>query len=91
MLDLQWDKTDKVPGLSSLDADFFWYKNNGAIYLESADSLLSANGVIKKDVNINLFKSQFYIYPEQIDSEDKQWVVKGSDMLFDSDVVTLHP
>ena len=91
VLDLQWDKTDKVPGLSSLDADFFWYKNNGAIYLESADSLLSANGVIKKDVNINLFKSQFYIYPEQIDSEDKQWVVKGSDMLFDSDVVTLHP
>ncbi|AMN10310.1 protease [Alteromonas macleodii] len=91
VLDLQWDKTDKVPGLSSLDADFFWYKNNGAIYLESADSLLSANGVIKKDVNINLFKSQFYIYPEQIDSEDKQWVVKGSDMLFDSDAVTLHP
>ena len=78
VLDLQWDKTDKVPGLSSLDADFFWYKNNGAIYLESADSLLSANGVIKKDVNINLFKSQFYIYPEQIDSEDKQWVVKLS-------------
>ncbi|MEC9170891.1 MAG: DUF3971 domain-containing protein, partial [Pseudomonadota bacterium] len=91
VLDLQWDKTDKVPGLSSLDADFFWYKNNGAIYLESADSLLSANGVIKKDVNIKLFKSQFYIYPEQIDSEDKQWVVKGSDMLFDSDAVTLHP
>ena len=91
VLDLQWDKTDKVPGLSSLDADFFWYKNNGAIYLESADSLLSANGVIKKDVNINLFKSQFYIYPEQIDSEDKQWVVKGSDMLLDSDAVTLHP
>ena len=91
VLDLQWDKTDKVPGLSSLDADFFWYKNNGAIYLESADSLLSANGVIKKDVNINLFKSQFYIYPEQIDSEDKQWVVKGSDMLFDSDAVTLRP
>ncbi|CAI3926811.1 MAG: YhdP family protein [Pseudomonadota bacterium] len=91
VLDLQWDKTDKVPGLSSLDADFFWYKNNGAIYLESADSLLSANGVIKKDVNIKLFKSQFYIYPEQIDSEDKQWVVKGSDMLFDSDAVTLRP
>ncbi|MEE3222041.1 MAG: YhdP family protein [Pseudomonadota bacterium] len=91
VLDLQWDKTDKVPGLSSLDADFFWYKNNGAIYLESADSLLSANGVIKKDVNIKLFKSQFYIYPEQIDSEDKQWVVKGSDMLLDSDAVTLHP
>ncbi|WP_334021010.1 YhdP family protein [Alteromonas sp. S015] len=91
VLDLQWDKTDKIPGLSSLDADFFWYKNNGAIYLESADSLLSANGVIKKDVNINLFKSQFYIYPEQVDSEDKQWVVKGSNMLLDSDAVTLHP
>lgn len=91
VLDLQWDKTDKVPGLSSLDADFFWYKNNGAIYLESADSLLSANGVIKKDVKINLFKSQLYIYPEQVDGAEKQWVVKGNDMLLDSDAVTLHP
>ena len=91
VLDLQWNKTDKVPGLSSLDADFFWYKNNGAIYLESADSLLSANGVIKKDVKINLFKSQLYIYPEQVDGVEKQWVVKGNDMLLDSDAVTLHP
>jgi len=91
VLDLQWNKTDKVPGLSSLDADFFWYKNNGAIYLESADSLLSANGVIKKDVKINLFKSQLYIYPEQVDGAEKQWVVKGNDMLLDSDAVTLHP
>ncbi|MFZ8201262.1 YhdP family protein [Alteromonas portus] len=91
VIDLQWDKTDKIPGLSSLDADLFWYKNNGAVYLESKNSVLSANGVIKKDININQLKSQFYIYPEQHDSEAKQWVVKGSDMLFDSDAVTLHP
>ena len=91
VLDLQWVKTDKVPGLSSLDADLFWYKNNGAVYLESKDSVLSANGVIKKDVNINQLKSQFYIYPEQADSENKQWVIKGSDMLFDSDAIILNP
>ncbi|OJF70122.1 TIGR02099 family protein [Alteromonas sp. V450] len=91
VLDLQWAKTDKVPGLSSLDADLFWYKNNGAVYLESQDSVLSANGVIKKDVNINQLKSQFYIYPEQVDSENKQWVIKGSDMLFDSDAIILNP
>ncbi|MBT3135435.1 TIGR02099 family protein [Alteromonas sp. ALT199] len=91
VLDLQWNKTDKVPGLSSLDADLFWYKNNGAIYLESKNSVISANGVIKKDINVNQLKSQFYIYPEQVDSEEKQWIVKGTDMLLDSDALTLKP
>ena len=91
VLDLQWDKTDKVPGLSSLNAELFWYKNNGAIYLESKNSVLSADGVIKKDIHINQLKSRFYIYPEQVDEAKKQWIVKGSDMLLDSDAVTLNP
>lgn len=91
VLDLQWDKTDKVPGLSSLNAELFWYKNNGAVYLESHDSVLSADGVIKKDINIKQLESRFYIYPEQAGQTEKQWIVKGSDMLLDSDAVTLHP
>ena len=91
VLDVQWDKTDKVPGLSSLNADLFWYKNNGAVYLESQDSVLSADGVIKKDIHINQFKSRFYIYPEQAGQAANQWIVKGSDMLLDSDAVNLHP
>ena len=91
VLDLQWDKTDEVPGLSSLNADLFWYKNNGAIYLESKNSVLSADGVIKKDINIKQFKSRFYVYPEQIEEAKKQWIVQGSDMLLESDAVTLNP
>ncbi|WP_394223385.1 YhdP family protein [Alteromonas gracilis] len=91
VLDLQWDKTDKVPGLSSLDADLFWYKNNGAVYLQSTDSLLSAAGVIKKDINVDTFKSQFYIYPETGSNGSQEWLVKGHNMLFDSDTVTLEP
>ena len=63
VLDLRWDKTDKVPGFSSLDADLFWYKNNGAVFVESTNSVLSAKGVIKKDINVERLKSKFYIYP----------------------------
>ena len=91
IVDLQWDKTNKVPGLSSLDVDLFWYKNNGAIYLQSTDSVLSASGVIKKDLKINALTSQFYIYPETAEEPNKQWVVKGDNMLLDSDAVTLKP
>ena len=91
VFDLQWNKTDKIPGLSSLNADLFWYKNNGAIYLDSTDSVLSADGIIKKDLNIHSFTSQFYIYPTTSSGKEKQWIVKGSNMLFDSDAVTLKP
>ncbi|GFD93746.1 DUF3971 domain-containing protein [Alteromonas sp. KUL156] len=91
VLDLQWDKTEKIPGLSSLNAELFWYKNNGAIYLESTDSVLSANGVIKKDLQIKSLTSHLYIYPETEGDARKQWIVKGNNMLFDSDAVTLKP
>ncbi|MEC8419400.1 MAG: YhdP family protein [Pseudomonadota bacterium] len=99
VVDLQWSKAKNTPGLSSLDADLYWYKNNGAVYLSSSNSTLYADGIIKKDVNINTFKGNFFIYRDSPFAEEKQiensatqhWIVKGEGLLFDSDSVTLKP
>ncbi|GFD90405.1 DUF3971 domain-containing protein [Tenacibaculum sp. KUL152] len=99
VVDLQWSKSDNVPGLSSLDVDFYWYKNNGAVYLNSTNSVLSSKGVIKKDLNINALQADFFIYPHTLYQEETkqqvaasvQWIIRGDNMLFDSDSVTLKP
>lgn len=98
VVDLQWSQTDKVPGLSSLDVDFYWYKNNGAIYLNSENSVLSSKGVIKKDLNIDTLKADFFVYQQSSYNDGKpqndtarEWVVKGENMLFDSDGITFKP
>ncbi|NDW21995.1 YhdP family protein [Alteromonas hispanica] len=65
VLDLKWSQTDAIPGLSSLDADIFWYKHNGAVFLESSDSELSSKGIIKKDVHVNNITADIYVYPLQ--------------------------
>ena len=98
VVDLQWSKTEKIPGLSSLDVDFYWYKNNGAIYLNSENSVLSSEGVIKKDLQINSLNADFYVYSQSANIEGKQkaqgaeeWIIKGENMLFDSDGITLKP
>ncbi|WP_420934685.1 YhdP family protein [Alteromonas sp. A081] len=72
VLDLTWTKTTSIPGLSSLDADFFWYKHNGAVFLESNDSTLSSQGIIKKDIYVNKIAADIYVNPlyEESSSED---------------------
>ncbi|BFT32316.1 YhdP family protein [Alteromonas sp. D210916BOD_24] len=99
VVDLQWAKTDHVPGLSSLDVDVYWYKNNGAVYLNSADSLLSAQGIIKKDLKVESLQADFFIYPQTSltstlpdpASSSQDWVIKGENMLLKTDSVTVKP
>jgi uncharacterized protein YhdP len=63
VLDLTWTKTASIPGLSSLDADVYWYKHNGAVFLETSDSKLSSQGIIKKDIYVNKIAADIYVYP----------------------------
>ncbi|MEQ3638699.1 MAG: YhdP family protein [Alteromonas sp.] len=124
VLDLTWTKTASIPGLSSLDADFFWYKHNGAVFLESSDSQLSSQGIIKKDINVNKIAADIYVYPLYEEFSDdavieggviegaadkratvatakkpaatkkrtasaRQWVLKGENIIVDTDSVAL--
>lgn len=96
VVDLQWSQTEKVPGLSSLDVDFYWYNNNGAVYLSSEHSVITAKGNIKKDLYVNKLNADLFIYPQSEDGAENgntpsQWLIKGTNMLLDTDSITVHP
>lgn len=90
VLDLSWFQSEKAPGLSALDADVFWHKDAGAVYLHSKNSLLSADKIIKQNLAINEFNADLYVHSKTKGSE-KQWVVTGKNILFDSEQVVIHP
>jgi len=90
ILDLSWTQTDSVPGLSALDADIYWYKNNGAVYLESVNSTLSADRIIKQNLAVNTFSANLFVYPEG-EQEQKQWKITGKNLLLDTDALVVNP
>lgn len=90
ILDLSWEQAGKTPGLTSLDADVYWYKDAGAVYLKSENSTLSADNVIKQNLDINAFNANLYFHTQAI-GDEKQWVLTGKDLLFDSEQLVLEP
>ncbi|MDO6566705.1 YhdP family protein [Alteromonas sp. 1_MG-2023] len=90
ILDLSWEQAGKTPGLTSLDADLYWYKDSGAVYLKSENSILSADNVIKQNLDINTFSANLFFHAQSVDDE-KQWVVTGKNLLLDSEQVVVKP
>ncbi|WP_334030577.1 YhdP family protein [Alteromonas sp. P256] len=84
VLDLTWTKTASIPGLSSLDADFFWYKHNGAVFLESSDSKLTSQGIIKRDINVNKIAADIYVYPLYETSDDEDAIAAATSTVISS-------
>lgn len=96
VVDLQWSKTDQVPGLTSLDVDLYWYKNMGAVYLNSTDSLISAKGILKKDLEVHSLHADFFINRQESLTSDPatstlDWVIKGDNMHVVTDSITVKP
>ena len=50
VLDLSWSQSSRVPGLSGIDADIYWYKNAGAFYFESKDTTLFTDNLIQQNL-----------------------------------------
>ena len=96
VLDFSWAQSDIIPGLSSLDAELYWYKNGGAVFLESVNSTLTADRLIKQNLDVNAFKADFYVYREsnihsRPDTDEGDWVISGTNMLLDTNLVTVTP
>jgi len=90
ILDLSWEQAGKTPGLTSLDADIYWYKESGAVYLKSENSTLSADNIIKQNLDINAFNANLYFHTLAV-GDEKQWVMTGKELVFDSEQLVLEP
>ena len=90
VLDLSWSQSSRVPGLSGIDADIYWYKNAGAFYFESKDTTLFTDNLIQQNLAINQFNADVFVYKAQVD-ESEHWLLSASDIVFDTDKVVLNP
>ena len=90
IIDMSWAQTDKVPGLSALDADIYWYKNSGAIYIESENSRLSADNIIKQNLTVNRLTANLFI-SKQGSEKNNEWILSGRNLLLDSEEIVIAP
>jgi len=62
MNDIQWDSSQKVPGLSSLDAEFSWQKNIGAIHVLGNNIEIKADKIFTQTLNIESINLPIQFY-----------------------------
>ena len=90
IIDMSWAQTNNVPGLSALDADLYWYKNTGAVYLKSENSRLSADNIIKQNLSVNRLTANIFVHNEG-DVDSKNWIVTGRNLVLDTDKIVITP
>ncbi|MEW9797904.1 YhdP family protein [Alteromonas sp. CYL-A6] len=90
LLDVGWNQTDVVPGMTALDVDLFWHKNQGAVLLEASDTSLDADKSLPQDQRIDVLKAALYVYSRRA-GEATHWEVLLRDTEVSTDLVTLTP
>ena len=84
VLDASWRQSGNIPGLSDLDADIFWYKNQGAVVIGASGSNLTIDNLLPKSQRIKTLKTNGYIYQQ---GEQKDWIVTIPSFRFVSDAL----
>ena len=88
VIDLSWSQTERIPGMTSLDADVFWYKNSGAVHLHSAQSELLSDRILKQNLALDALNASIFVYP-QASNDGKEWQLAINDVMIESDIVDL--
>jgi uncharacterized protein (TIGR02099 family) len=71
--DIQWSSSQQVPGLSSLDAEFSWQKNTGAIHVLGNNIEIKANKIFAQTLNIDSID-----LPIQFYQTDDTWIISST-------------
>lgn len=89
LLDISWNQTDRIPGLTSIDADVYWYKNQGSLRLSSANSRLEIDNLLDDNLKVSALNGDFYVYSAKPDTENEsnQWWVQSDNLRFSSDKI----
>ncbi|WP_218309321.1 YhdP family protein [Alteromonas antoniana] len=92
LLDISWNQTDLIPGLTSIDADVYWYKNQGSLKLSSSNSRLEINNLLDDNLEVSALDGEFYVYADKpADGDnDRQWWVQSNNIRFNSDKIAFE-
>ena len=88
--DLKWLASGNLPGLSNLEADFVWYKNQGRLALSAENAVLATQGLLDDALELQQFAADFYIYNQKHarNLDKPSWFVHSDDIQFISDKVS---
>lgn len=86
MNDIQWNTSDRVPGIKDLQAEFSWHKNIGSIQLRGQDVAIAADKIFPEALsidNVNL--------PIQFYQSDNSWIVSSTSGVIVLPETTISP
>ncbi|TPV57324.1 TIGR02099 family protein [Aestuariibacter sp. GS-14] len=64
VVDMQWHQSGHVPGVNSLDAEFYWYQDHGVLELDASDVAFSVNNLLPQDIDLARVKGRAYVFAD---------------------------
>ncbi|MDC8829744.1 YhdP family protein [Alteromonas gilva] len=85
VFDMQWQQSGHLPGVNSLDGDFYWYQNQGVLELDGSGVELAIDGLLPNDLTLDAMHGKAYIYA----TAPGDWVLEVDDLQLSSALVNL--
>lgn len=90
LLGLAWNQTTITPGLSDLEAEFFWHKRQGSLAVSASNVPVKAGRLLPGDLMLNELRAKIFMYP-LTRQDETQWEVIMPEARVDTDKVKLSP
>ncbi|NVK54258.1 MAG: TIGR02099 family protein [Alteromonadaceae bacterium] len=85
VFDMHWQQSGHLPGVNSLDGDFYWYRNQGVLELDGSNVELAIDSLLSNDLTLDSMRGTAYVYA----AAPGDWVVEIDDLHINSPLVTL--
>ncbi|RDV25560.1 TIGR02099 family protein [Alteromonas aestuariivivens] len=84
LIDLSWQQQGLMPGVDSLDMDFYWHGNQGTIALRADEARLTIDNLLPQNSQIDKLRGKVFVYQQQGD-----WVIQANQLRVESPLVSL--
>ncbi|GGW84020.1 YhdP family protein [Alteromonas halophila] len=90
LLDVSWNQTSQIPGMSGLEAELFWDKQQGAVLLSANDEPIAADKSMPGDFMLDALRAELYVYPLST-GKARQWELLMPVAELNTDKISLSP
>ncbi|MFQ3248467.1 MAG: hypothetical protein ACI9O6_000269 [Glaciecola sp.] len=71
--EIEWNKSEGIPGVKGLNADLYWHKNVGAIRVEGSDVDFISDNIFPESLSIDNIDMPIQFY-----QSDDDWIVRST-------------
>lgn len=88
LLGVSWQQHNGIPGLQKLDIDINWANAQGAVQVQSRDTMLLTDTLLPENIGLNQLDATIYVYPLQSDGQ-QNWMLSYDDLVLDTALATV--